>query len=162
MRIAAIFVFCCRTAVIHAIHGTSTEEYIRLQESLLENYSNEVRPVVDRDKTVFILTSYYLTSINEVDVVGQRLITTGFLLLHWKDEFLQWDKESTGINMMYIKQVLSSLALSFSQAITFCKWYSRMPVLFCGPFGIVATNITIFIRLLPYFLVFTILKVNMV
>lgn len=162
MRIAAIFVFCCRTAVIHAIHGTSTEEYIRLQESLLENYSNEVRPVVDRDKTVFILTSYYLTSINEVDVVGQRLITTGFLLLHWKDEFLQWDKESTGINMMYFKQVLSSLALSFNQAITFCKWYSRMPVLFCGPFGIVATNITIFIRLLPSFLVFTILKVNMV
>lgn len=162
MRIAAIFVFCCRTAVIHAIHGTSTEEYIRLQESLLENYSNEVRPVMDQDDKVFILTSYYLTSINEVDVVGQRLITTGFLLLHWKDEFLQWDKESTGINMMYIKQVLSSLALSFSQAITFCKWYSRMPVLFCGPFGIVATNITIFIRLLPYFLVFTILKVNMV
>lgn len=162
MRIAAIFVFCCRTAVIHAIHGTSTEEYIRLQESLLENYSNEVRPVMDQDDKVFILTSYYLTSINEVDVVGQRLITTGFLLLHWKDEFLQWDKESTGINMMYFKQVLSSLALSFNQAITFCKWYSRMPVLFCGPFGIVATNITIFIRLLPYFLVFTILKVNMV
>lgn len=162
MRIAAIFVFCCRTAVIHAIHGTSTEEYIRLQESLLEDYSNEVRPVMDQDDKVFILTSYYLTSINEVDVVGQRLITTGFLLLHWKDEFLQWDKESTGINMMYIKQVLSSLALSFNQAITFCKWYSRMPVLFCGPFGIVATNITIFIRLLPYFLVFTILKVNMV
>lgn len=162
MRIAAIFVFCCRAAVIHAIHGTSTEEYIRLQESLLENYSNEVRPVMDQDDKVFILTSYYLTSINEVDVVGQRLITTGILLLHWKDEFLQWDKESTGINMMYIKQVLSSLALSFNQAITFCKWYSRMPVLFCGPFGIVATNITIFIRLLPYFLVFTILKVNMV
>lgn len=162
MRIAAIFVFCCRTAVIHAIHGTSTEEYIRLQESLLENYSNEVRPVMDQDDKVFILTSYYLTSINEVDVVGQRLITTGFLLLHWKDEFLQWDKESTGINMMYIKQVLSSLALSFNQAITFCKWYSRMPVLFYGPFGIVATNITIFIRLLPSFLVFTILKVNMV
>ncbi|XP_052706347.1 neuronal acetylcholine receptor subunit alpha-6-like [Crassostrea angulata] len=104
MRIAAIFVFCCRTAVIHAIHGTSTEEYIRLQESLLENYSNEIRPVRDQDKTVFIHTSYYLTSINEVDVVGQRLITTGFLFLYWRDEFLQWDKERTGISMMYFKQ----------------------------------------------------------
>lgn len=123
IRIAAIFVFCCRTAVIDVIHGTSTEEYIRLQESLLENYSNEVRPVRDQDKTVFIHTSYYLTSINEVDVVGQRLITTGFLLLRWWDEFLQWDKKGTGISMMYFKQVLSLLALNFNQlqAITFCK-----------------------------------------
>lgn len=121
MRIAAIFVICCRAAVIDVIHGTSTEEYIRLQESLLENYSNEIRPVVDQDKTVFIHTSYYLTSINEVDVVGQRLITTGFLLLRWWDEFLQWDKKGTGISMMYFKQVLSLLALNFNQAITFCK-----------------------------------------
>lgn len=121
MRIAAIFVICCRAAVIDVIHGTSTEEYIRLQESLLENYSNEVRPVRDQDKTVFIHTSYYLTSINEVDVVGQRLITTGFLLLRWWDEFLQWDKKGTGISMMYFKQVLSLLALNFNQAITFCK-----------------------------------------
>lgn len=121
MRIAAIFVICCRAAVIDVIHGTSTEEYIRLQESLLENYSNEIRPVRDQDKTVFIHTSYYLTSINEVDVVGQRLITTGFLLLRWWDEFLQWDKKGTGISMMYFKQVLSLLALNFNQAITFCK-----------------------------------------
>lgn len=121
MRIAAIFVICCRAAVIYVIHGTSTEEYIRLQESLLENYSNEIRPVVDQDKTVFIHTSYYLTSINEVDVVGQRLITTGFLLLRWWDEFLQWDKKGTGISMLYFKQVLSLLALNFNQAITFCK-----------------------------------------
>lgn len=123
MRIAAIFVICCRAAVIDVIHGTSTEEYIRLQESLLEDYSNEIRPVRDQDKTVFIHTSYYLTSINEVDVVGQRLITTGFLLLRWWDEFLQWDKKGTGISMMYFKQVLSLLALNFNQlqAITFCK-----------------------------------------
>lgn len=121
MRIAAIFVICCRAAVIDVIHGTSTEEYIRLQESLLKNYSNEIRPVRDQDKTVFIHTSYYLTSINEVDVVGQRLITTGFLLLRWWDEFLQWDKKGTGISMMYFKQVLSLLALNFNQAITFCK-----------------------------------------
>lgn len=121
MRIAAIFVFCCRAAVIDVIHGTSFEEYIHLQESLLKNYSNEVRPVWDQDKTVFIYTSYYLTSINEVDVVGQRLITTGFLFLRWWDEFLQWDKKGTGISMMYFKQVLSLLALNFNQAITFCK-----------------------------------------
>lgn len=121
MRIAAIFVFCCRAAVIDVIHGTSTEEYIRLQESLLENYSNEIRPVRDQDERVFIYTSYYLTNINEVDVVGQRLVTTGFLLLRWWDEFLQWDKKGTGISMMYFKQVLSLLALNFNQAITFCK-----------------------------------------
>lgn len=114
MRIAAIFVFCCRAAVIDVIHGTSFEEYIRLQESLLENYSNEIRPVRDQDKTVFIHTSYYLTSINEVDVVGQRLITTGFLFLYWRDEFLQWDKERTGISMMYFKQVLSLLHVALN------------------------------------------------
>lgn len=114
MRIADIFVFCCRAAVIDVILGTSTEEYIRLQESLLEDYSNEVRPVADQDETVFIYTKYYLTSINEVDVVGQRLITTGFLLLRWWDDFLQWDEESTGISIMYFKQVLSLLALNFN------------------------------------------------
>lgn len=128
MKIAGIFLFCCGTAVIDVILGTSTKEYILLQESLLKNYSNEVRPVADQDETVFILTSYYLTSINEVDVVGQRLITTGFLYLYWRDEFLQWDKRSTGINMMYFKQVLSLLALNLNQTIIFCQLYSRKPV----------------------------------
>lgn len=70
MRIVVIFVFCCRIVVIYVIYGIFIEEYICLQEFLLENYFNEVCFVWDQDKIVFIYMLYYLISINEVDVVG--------------------------------------------------------------------------------------------
>lgn len=94
----AIVVFCCTTVVIDVASGASAEDYKRLHRSLLANYSTSVRPV---------FTALYLAGINDVDTVSQRLVTTAFLELAWFDEFLQWDELSTGIEIMYFKQVCS-------------------------------------------------------
>lgn len=108
--------FCC-TALINIVSGASTEEYKRLQKSLMVNYSNSVRPVLDQNRTVFVKTAYYLADINELDAVGQRLVTTAVLEVMWLDEFLRWDLNSTGIKTLYFKQV-NRLSMSSSFYIT--------------------------------------------
>lgn len=108
--------FCC-TALINIVSGASTEEYKRLQKSLMVNYSNSVRPVLDQNRTVFVKTAYYLADINELDAVGQRLVTTAVLEVMWLDEFLRWDINSTGIKTLYFKQV-NRLSMSPSFYIT--------------------------------------------
>lgn len=108
--------FCC-TALINIVSRASTEEYKRLQKSLMVNYSNSVRPVLDQNRTVFVKTAYYLADINELDAVGQRLVTTAVLEVMWLDEFLRWDLNSTGIKTLYFKQV-NRLSMSSSFYIT--------------------------------------------
>lgn len=113
---SVLVLFCC-TALINIVSGASTEEYKRLQKSLMVNYSNSVRPVLDQNRTVFVKTAYYLADINELDAVGQRLVTTAVLEVMWLDEFLRWDLNSTGIKTLYFKQV-NRLSMSSSFYIT--------------------------------------------
>ncbi|XP_048745389.1 acetylcholine receptor subunit delta-like [Ostrea edulis] len=70
----------------------------------MADYSNKIRPVYDQDETIYIYTTFYLSSIVEVDAVQQRLVTTAHLGISWTDELLQWDESSTGIERLYFKQ----------------------------------------------------------
>lgn len=103
----AIVVFCCTKVVVDVASGASAKDYKRLHRSLLANYSTSVRPVLDQDDTILIFTTLYLAGINDIDAVAQRLVTTAFLDLEWIDEFLQWDEQSTDIEIMYFKQECS-------------------------------------------------------
>lgn len=69
------------------------------------NYSTSVRPVLDQNRPVLVNTAFYLADLEEVDAVGQRLVTSAVLEVMWLDEFLRWDHNSTGINKIYFKQV---------------------------------------------------------
>ncbi|XP_048770034.1 neuronal acetylcholine receptor subunit alpha-6-like [Ostrea edulis] len=70
----------------------------------MANYSNKIRPLHYQDETVYIYISFYLSSLIEVDTVHQRLVTAAHLGVVWVDEFLQWDQESTGIEVLHFKQ----------------------------------------------------------
>lgn len=86
--------------------GVPATDYKSLQKTLMTDYSNKVRPVQDQDDTVYVMTSFILADLNDVDAVQQRLVTTAYLRIVWIDEFLKWDKATTGIEMVYFKQVI--------------------------------------------------------
>lgn len=113
---AALVLFGC-TALIHIVNGASTEEYKRLQKSLMVNYSTSVRPVLDQNRPVLVNTALYLSGIDEVDAVGQRLVTSTVLEVTWLDEFLRWDLNSTGIQTLHFKQVIINFNILGSSAL---------------------------------------------
>lgn len=94
------------------VWGVPATDYKSLQKTLMTDYSNKVRPVQDQDDTVYVMTSFILADLNDVDAVQQRLVTTAYLRIVWIDEFLQWDKATTGIEMIYFKQVICCSYLS--------------------------------------------------
>lgn len=87
------------------VTSNNINSYKQLQKSLMANYSNKIRPLHYQDETVYIYISFYLSSLIEVDTVHQRLVTAAHLGVVWVDEFLQWDQESTGIEVLHFKQV---------------------------------------------------------
>lgn len=94
------------------VNGVTVEDYKDLQESLMTNYSNKVRPVKNQDHTVQVTASFYLADINDVDVVKQQMVTTAYLSLLWFDELLVWDGEITNIDRLYFKQVSRLCSMS--------------------------------------------------
>lgn len=104
--IKAIFhVFLLVVSDLITLETRYIDDYKQLQNSLMTDYSNKIRPLYNQDETVHIYTSFYLSTVLEVDAVQQRLVTTAHLGLAWIDEFLQWDESLTGIERLYFKQV---------------------------------------------------------
>lgn len=84
-----------------------------LLSDLFTNYNPRVRPVQNQMDPVVMDVSLYLFSVNEVDEVNEKLVTTGFLDLKWNDTLLQWDPDSyNGINLLNLPQVYTLLTLS--------------------------------------------------
>lgn len=107
-----LFVIVLIFSTFGTVCGVSTTDYKNLQKTLMTNYSNKVRPVQDQDDTVYVMTSFILADLNDVDAVQQRLVTTAYLRIVWIDEFLQWDKYTTGVERLYFKQVICCSYLS--------------------------------------------------
>lgn len=77
-----------------------------LLSDLFTNYNPRVRPVQNQMDPVVMDVSLYLFSVNEVDEVNEKLVTTGFLDLKWNDALLQWDPNShSGIDLLNLPQV---------------------------------------------------------
>lgn len=81
------------------------EEYTELQNSLLGNYSSKIRPIKNQGQSLQMEASLWISSINDVSAVDQKMITTAYLNIEWTDELLTWDSTSTGIYWMQINQV---------------------------------------------------------
>lgn len=107
-----LFVIVLTFSTFGTVCGVSTTDYKNLQKTLMTNYSNKVRPVQDQDDTVYVMTSFILADLNDVDAVQQRLVTTAYLRIVWIDEFLQWDKYTTDVERLYFKQVICCSYLS--------------------------------------------------
>ena len=62
------------------------------------NYNKHVRPIIDQSmaSTVSVSIDFYLAGISSLDEISEKLTTTGFLEITWKDEFLTWTSSSYG------------------------------------------------------------------
>lgn len=82
------------------------EDYTTLSESLLANYSNKIRPIRDLGQSLQMEASLWIISINEVSDAEQKMSTTGYLHVKWKDAMITWDSATTGIYWIQFNQVI--------------------------------------------------------
>ncbi|XP_061179320.1 neuronal acetylcholine receptor subunit alpha-6-like [Saccostrea echinata] len=82
----------------------SIEDYKALTDSLLANYSSKIRPIKNQGASLKMETSLWLCGVNDVNAVDQKLVTTAYLYVKWKDELINWNSTSTGIYWMQFNQ----------------------------------------------------------
>ncbi|XP_048748158.1 neuronal acetylcholine receptor subunit alpha-6-like [Ostrea edulis] len=75
---------------IHRVTSQTNQNMQSLMNDIFSNYSPKVRPMVNQQDPLPLDVSFYLSSINEVNEVREKLVTTGYLSLTWTDELLRW------------------------------------------------------------------------
>ncbi|XP_062575374.1 neuronal acetylcholine receptor subunit alpha-6-like [Saccostrea cucullata] len=75
---------------IHLVTPQTNENLKTLISDLFSNYSPKVRPMIIQSHPVPLDVSFYLSSVNEVSEVKEKLVTTGYLMLSWTDQLLRW------------------------------------------------------------------------
>ncbi|XP_048745961.1 neuronal acetylcholine receptor subunit alpha-6-like [Ostrea edulis] len=75
---------------ITTVTSQTNENTQTLINAIFTNYSSKVRPVINQEQPLPLDVSFYLSSINDVDEVKEKLVTTGYLSLTWTDELLRW------------------------------------------------------------------------
>ncbi|XP_048745960.2 neuronal acetylcholine receptor subunit beta-3-like [Ostrea edulis] len=90
---------------ITTVTSKTNENTRTLINDIFTNYSSKVRPVINQRDPLSLDVSFYLSSINEVDEVKGKLVTTGCLSLTWTDELLRWTPaDYNGTDIIFIPQ----------------------------------------------------------
>lgn len=73
--------------------GFTAEVVKNLTKSIFDTnaYDNSLRPASNQMAPTDLKVSFNLLSINKLDELEEKLVTTAFLTLEWKDEFLTWE-----------------------------------------------------------------------
>ena len=88
------------------VNSQTPDDVNTLLNNLFNNYNKKVRPVLFQQEAIVLDISLFLFSVNEVDEVNEKMVTTGFLDLMWNDAILQWDPNlNSNIGMVYLPQV---------------------------------------------------------
>lgn len=67
-------------------------------------YDKSLRPASNQVSPTDLKVSFNLLSINKLDELEEKLVTTAYLTLSWKDEFLTWDTTEFRINKLTLPQ----------------------------------------------------------
>ncbi|XP_041362908.1 neuronal acetylcholine receptor subunit beta-3-like [Gigantopelta aegis] len=93
----------------------------------MEMKSNpRIRPVQQQTTTTNVYLKYFLSSINGYTESSQTLRISGYLELHWKDEFLTWNASLYG-GANHIKPDLKTIwkpAIAIKNAVDYKEMYS--------------------------------------
>lgn len=73
------------------VHPQTPSDLSRLLVTIFDGYNNRIRPIQNQTEPILLDISMYLFSINEVDEVDKKLVTTGYLEVRWTDGLLKWD-----------------------------------------------------------------------
>lgn len=93
----------------HPVTSQTNQNVLKLMNDIFTNYSSKVRPMISQERPLPLDVSFYLSSINEVSEVKEKLVTTGYIMLEWIDELLRWTPEDYNYTeMIFIPQVIKS------------------------------------------------------
>lgn len=84
------FFVTCFIIWICSVNSQTNENLKTLQGDLFASYSSKIRPVINQLEPLQLDVSFYLSSVNEVNEVKEKMVTTGYLELSWTDELLKW------------------------------------------------------------------------
>lgn len=73
------------------VHPQTPADLSGLLVTIFDGYNNRIRPIQNQTEPILLDISMYLFSINEVDEVDKKLVTTGYLEVRWTDGLLKWD-----------------------------------------------------------------------
>ncbi|XP_048745959.2 neuronal acetylcholine receptor subunit alpha-5-like [Ostrea edulis] len=89
----------------HPVTSQTNQNVLKLMNDIFTNYSSKVRPMISQERPLPLDVSFYLSSINEVSEVKEKLVTTGYIMLEWIDELLRWTPEDYNYTeMIFIPQ----------------------------------------------------------
>ena len=124
------------------------------------NYTTDIRPTLDHDNPTDVYMDFYLMGINELDVVGQKMVTTAYLELLWEDENLVWDQNTNDIGYIFLPQKKVwkpdlSLLNGFTKIKEFgddflLVWIEYGGWVWWRPFEVFETKCTINIKYFPF------------
>ncbi|XP_061195214.1 neuronal acetylcholine receptor subunit alpha-6-like [Saccostrea echinata] len=90
---------------VRSAHQSYTiEEYQALTNRLLANYSSKIRPIRNQGQTLPMKVSLWISSINDVNDVAQKMVTSAYLAVRWTDAMLIWNSTETRIDWMQFNQ----------------------------------------------------------
>lgn len=75
------------------VHSQTHADVKSLKNYLFDHYDPRIRPIQDKTQTILLDISMFLFSINDVDEVNKKLMSTGYLEVSWVDELLQWSMD---------------------------------------------------------------------
>lgn len=122
MNLTLLHLFLFSTCFLSDVKGNTSTKVNNLISTLLNDYDKRTRPVKDQQFTLSIDVSFYLSIVNDVDEVAEKLVTTGYLYLTWTDQNLAWDSATNDINWIYLNQVSRGEDFCF-KFITKCEIY---------------------------------------
>ncbi|XP_048740424.2 neuronal acetylcholine receptor subunit beta-2-like [Ostrea edulis] len=102
MLLRTIFMF----GLSSHVHGYSADVVKNLTKYLFETnaYDNTLRPSIDQLSATELKVSFNLMGINKLDELEEKLVSTAFLTLEWRDEFLTWNQSEFRAYRMMLPQ----------------------------------------------------------
>ncbi|XP_062570537.1 neuronal acetylcholine receptor subunit alpha-7-like [Saccostrea cucullata] len=67
-------------------------------------YDKTLRPAVDQHSPTVLDVGFHLMGKNKIDELDEKLVTTAYLTLRWKDEFLTWDTSPFPVGRLTLPQ----------------------------------------------------------
>lgn len=87
---SCLVVFLCFGGFVHPQTHANLNG---LLGTIFNDYNPRIRPIQDQTEPIFLDISMFLFSINKVDEVNKKLVTTGYLELTWTDGLLKWSPD---------------------------------------------------------------------
>ena len=88
-----IILFCFETT--NAQTGQNARD-LRVKLFDTDGYDKRVRPAFDQTVATDIHVSFFVTSLNDIDMAKETMVCTGYFRIEWTDDYLKWTPASFG------------------------------------------------------------------